>query len=72
MENANTKCTDINSLAEKNQRLVEQVDLISVSNSSQVIKELNDTVLSLSIKIDNLSTKTDNSHKNIISDIAHI
>ena len=48
MENANTstKCTDINSLAEKNQRLVEQVELISVSNYSHVIKELNDTVLS--------------------------
>ena len=28
MENANTKCTGINSLAEKIQRLVEQVDLI--------------------------------------------
>ena len=67
-----TKNADINILAKKNQKLVDQVESISISNSTNDIQELNDTVRSLSDKIGNLAIKSEANHKSVTDNIAHI
>ena len=51
---------------------MDQVESISISNSTNDIQELNDTVRSLSDKIDNLAIKSEANHKSVTDDIAHI
>ena len=67
-----TKNADINILAKKIQKLVDQVESISISNSTNDIQELTDTVCSLSDKIDNLAIKSEANHISVTDDIAHI